>query len=460
MDVDSDGITVSTSIDSPSEVVTIPFSGAIGFKSNNPNNLPTSDELISPTLRAFLQSETKTQLGQVSPQFLETVSIQKKGSSQKIVNNNDTTVTIGKEGSNTMILTISAAIVAVASTMAALGLIFAQKKKLENEELLGNDGAASPSKSENDGIRRMRSPFGLTSTPVDGMRKYFHRLDDESISSKSHSKGYLDPSVSFVNSSFSRDEEESSLEAPSMSGLSSIYDKSTLGGESLISMDPDGVSCADMSALDEVRLGNVLDLEGSLADEGSLATRSEGGTKKSMGFAKVWYGRKMKKTGGEYSTVNTNADVDVESQSTSGVVAGYENAEIVQEIPSPAPSPMSTPTFPIQQAQDTVSQACPTDEEQSITESEVERNYADESSLLGNQSERGSFYTNKDETTPVFSMLGDRSVNSMESDSVDFNDMYKLETTSSYDEDSSSMGGSESMGLSTMSSMGGSKMED
>ena len=132
----------------------------------------------------------------------------------------------------------------------------------------------------------------------------------------------------------------------------------------------------------------------------------------------------------------------------------------VQEILSPAPSPISTPTFPTQQAHDPVSQACPTDEEQSITESEAERNYADDNSLLGNQSERGSFYTNKDETTPVFSMLGDRSVNSMESDSVDFNDMYKLETTSSYDEDSSSMGGSESMGFSTMSSMGGSKMED
>lgn len=67
---------------------------------------------------------------------------------------------------------------------------------------------------------------------------------------------------------------------------------------------------------------------------------------------------------------------------------------------------------------------------------------ADDNSLLGNQSDKGSFYDQNDETSPFFSMLGERSVNSMESDSVDFNDMYAAET-SSFDE--SSMGGSSRM---------------
>jgi len=180
----------------------------------------------------------------------------------------------------------------------------------------------------------------------------------------------------------------------------------------------DGESYANMSALDEVRLGRVLDLEGSFVDEHSLATASDSGSKleRKSTFAKLWYGRKKKKT----------------------ITSPEKSSEKSMLAPASPKSASSKPSLgnPSPAASDAES------ESESETQSVLERKDADDNSLLGNQSDKGSFYDQNDETSPFFSMLGERSVNSMESDSVDFNDMYAAET-SSFDE--SSMGGSSRM---------------
>jgi len=417
----SDFYDLDLSVDDPVErdesdktTVIFPFKVGCVFTSDNPATIPSESELTSATVRALVGEEARALFDDASDEKFSSIAIKKVGSSQ-IVSSNTPGITTEEEAASktTISLTITAAVVAVFSTLTALGLIFAQRRKMEEEI------AASPSKPANEEtspkvIRKIRSPFALTATPADGTRKYFCRLDDESISSRSQNNAYLNPNVSIVNSSFSRDE-ESSLEAPSMAGLSSVCGGSK-AGESMQSLD--GESYANMSALDEVRLGNVLDLEGSLVDDHSLATVSDSGSKleRKSAFAKLWYGRRKQKASPNSSPQN------------------FSETSML--------SPPSAKSSPIKPSLGNPSPDSADAQSDSETESVLEKKDADDNSLLGNQSDKGTYYGQKDESSPFFSMLGDRSVNSMESDSIDFNDMYAAEN-SSFDE--SSIGGSSRM---------------
>lgn len=411
-------------------LVTYPFGGGCVFTSDDPTGIPDESTLAEATMRAFLEEGVTKLLKDASDDSFSSLSVKKVGSTQ-VISNQDTDVIndTGSRPDGTITLTIVASIVAVVSTLTALGLIFYQRRN--SEELVATNPSYSPAKEQQSpkGLRKIMSPFPLSGTPADGTRKYFSRLDDGSISSKSQNNGYLNPNISIVNSSFSKDE-ESSLEAPSMAGLSSICDLSK-AGDSLKSLDGENVTCdlskaggddslksldgdsyANMSALDEVRLGKVLDLEGSLTDENSLATVSDSGSKleRKHRFAKLWNGHK-----------NKNKIPLMEGSSSDG-------AECAKLAPPANDSPTKKSRTPMKNLSSEV--------EQQETESGVEtNNIVDDDSLLGNQNGKGLFYNQNDESNPLFSVLGDRSVNSMESESIDFNDMYAVES-SSFDESS------------------------
>jgi len=399
-------------IEADQTTVTFPFEVACVFASENPATIPSESALTSATVLALVGADARQAFDDASSDTFSSISIRRVGSSEATFIESGTVKTTAPKSSTNMVPTVIASVIAVFSTLTALGLIFAQRRKMEEEI------AASPSKPANEvatpkGLRKIRSPFALTATPADGTRKYFCRLDDESVSSRSQNNGYLNADVSIVNSSFSRDE-ESSLEAPSMAGLSSICEGSK-AGDSMRSLD--GESYANMSALDEVRLGRVLDLEGSLVDEHSLTTVSDSGSKleRKSTFAKLWSGRRKQKA---------NA-IPSPGESDETVTLSPKIASSAQSLVSPSPY--------IADAES---------ESESETESVLQRKDADDNSLLGNQSDKGSYYDQNEETSPFFSMLGERSDNSMESESVDFNEMYAAET-SSFEE--SSTGGSSKM---------------
>lgn len=328
---------------------------------------------------------------------------------------------------NGALLTAVASAIAVISTLTALGLIVAQRRKFASEEDNPNTPTKAADENSPKALRKIRSPFTMSS-PVDGTRKYFNRLDDESVSLKGQSTGYLNPEISVVNSSFSRDE-ESSLEAPSMAGLSSICELSK-NEESMKSLD--GMeSCANMSALDEVRLGRVLNLDESTVGENSCTADSESGSKieRKTTFARLWYGSKKKK-----------------NQSSPGSARGNRLA------PPKNDSPTKKPRSPVSNNDAEV--------EDSDVDSLIAKKDSDDNSLLGNQSDKGSYYNQNDESRNLFySMLGDRSVNSLQSDSVDFNEMYKIDA-SSHDEYSSMGGASSMMSSSVIATVAGEDEDD
>lgn len=415
------------------------FSGLCRFTTANP---PSQSDLSNAVMRAFLGDGVGILFNGATNNKFKSFALQNTGTTQRITGNTNVEVntevtTTGPAG--TLTLTLVASAIAILSTMTALGLIIAQRRKMAGEE----ENANSPTKAADDrsptALSKIRSPFAMTS-PVDGTRKYFNKLDDESVSLKSPQNNFLDPNISVVNSSFSRDE-ESSLEAPSMTGLNSICGYSKAGdslrsaGDSLRSLDGlesanlDGAeSCADMSALDEVRLGRVLNLDESTVGENSRTTLSENGSKteRKSTFAKLWYGSKRKKEKSSPAAVQNNGASKL--------------------APPPKDSPTKKPHSPLTKPEAEDSE---TDEKSVLSKKE-----GDENSLLGNQSDKGSYYDQNDESRNLFySMLGERSVNSMESDSVDFNEMYGADS-SSYDE-YSSMGASSKMSSSVVACVAG-----
>lgn len=403
-------------------VVTYPFSGGCVFTSDDPTGIPDENTLTDATMRAFLGEGVTQLLKSASDDSFSSLSVKKVGSTQ-VVSNKDTDITNERASkpTGTITLTIVASVVAVVSTLTALGLIFAQRRNSE-QELTTNPSSNTKDHQSPKGIRKIMSPFPLASTPADGTRRYFSRLDDGSISSKSQTNGYLNPNISIVNSSFSKDE-ESSLEAPSMAGLSSICDFSKAGGESLKSLD--GESYANMSALDEVRLGKVLDLEGSLTDENSHTTagNNESKLERNYTFAKLWKGHSNKQKASLLESSSSSTEVN----------------ECTKLAPPANDSPTKKARSPVKEApSETEPEPVPEPESASVPE----ESNMDEDSLVGNESDKESFCKLNDESNPLLSMLGDRSVNSMESESVDFNDMYAVES-SSFDE--SSMGESSKM---------------
>lgn len=403
---------------------TIKFSGFCSVSSTE--YPPSSQNLRSFTIDAF-----KT----VGPLLQETIegkpSISyalQSGDMRTSSNYQVNTVNASTAIVNGALLTAVASAIAVISTLTALGLIIAQRRKLASEEDNPNTPTKAADENSPKALRKIRSPFSMSS-PVDGTRKYFNRLDDESVSLKGQSTGYLNPEISVVNSSFSRDE-ESSLEAPSMAGLSSICELSK-NEESMKSLD--GMeSCANMSALDEVRLGRVLNLDESTVGENSCTADSESGSKieRKTTFARLWYGSKKKK----------------KNQSSPGSARGNRLA------PPKNDSPTKKPRSPVSNND--------AEGDDSDVDSLIAKKDSDDNSLLGNQSDKGSYYNQNDESRNLFySMLGDRSVNSLESDSVDFNEMYKIDA-SSHDEYSSMGGASSMMSSSVIATVAGEDEDD
>lgn len=389
--------------------VTFPFHGNLFFTSTE--SIPGNEKMKKEIMMAFMKDGVGVALNDASKYSFTDASVKTVGSSRHAIGiaSPQTDVLTDTTIQGTGMLTIAASTVAFFSTLTALGFIYIHRRRMaEATQQQNSPTNAANEESSPMGIRKIRSPFQMTSTPVDGTRKYFCRLDDESVaSSKVQSNGYLHPNFSMANSSLSKDE-ESSLEAPSMTGLSSIGGSSK-NGESMKSLD--GESLANMSALDEVRLGRVLNLEDSFTDENSLATVGTSGSKiaRKFAFAKIWYGNKKQKS-------PTSAPA---------------KSEDTNMLPPPTrDSPMKN-------------QRSPSKPHGNEDEVAVEKKESDDNSLLGNQSDKGGYYGQKDESNLFYTnMLGDRSVNSLESDSIDFNEMYGADS-SSYDD--SSMGASSRM---------------
>jgi hypothetical protein len=268
-----------------------PIEGAAIFTTDSPGEIPSESDMFDTIVSALTSAD------------LESIAGSKPASIRIIGTNQNAEPTIildgvKKNGGGTVTITVVACVVAVLSTLTALGLILSNRRK-NNEEMEtlspSNGNGKEEITTKTPAGLRLRSPFPITSIGA-GTGKYFLKLDDESLASKSQTtdggKYILHPDISCVDSSFSRDE-ESSLEAPSLTGLSSICDYSKIGTVSIDGQSKED-SLTNMSALDEVRLGKVLDLDGSVLDGSSqdnTAERNEIRKKKSA-FAKLWYGSK------------------------------------------------------------------------------------------------------------------------------------------------------------------------
>lgn len=413
------------------------FGGMCKFTTDNAYNIPSENTLKDTIINAFLGNMNRVGIlfkGATMNTYkyfsLQHLAQSGESPNTQVISGNEkgeviTEVDAENPARGSLTLTIAASGIAILSTLTALGLIMAQRRKMAGE----SENENSPTKAAEDrspkGLGKIRSPFAMTS-PVDGTRKYFNKLDDESVSLNRPKNSYLNPNISVVNSSFSRDE-ESSLEAPSMTGLSSICGVSK-AENSLVSLDGmesamDGESCADMSALDEVRLGRVLNLDESTVGENSRTTLSENGSKSARKntFAKLWYGnRKRKEKSSPLASENLGSSV---------------------LAPPPKDSPTKKRHSPLR-ASPLASSRHSDDDPETDESVALSKNEGDENSLLGNQSDKGSYYDHN-ESRNLFSMLGNRSDMS-ESDDIDFNDMYGVDA-SSYD-DYSSMGASSKLG--------------
>lgn len=272
-------------------------------------------------------------------------------------------------GTGPLVVTIVSSLVAIISTLTALGLIY---KQTQNRGLeIANDSPQKQTGNEEtiSKARKFRSPF-LNVTPPEGTRKYFSKLDDESVNSKAHVKAFnIEPSV--MDSSFEESSYNGSLLAPSLAS-------SKFAGQSL-----DVESLAGMSALDNVRLDSVLQLE-DVQDNASV-TSSDTGI-----FRKIWYGKRKPLTGGSIRKLTPPKKDTPTKQSPSKS--------------SPGKAKQKTPK-----------KDKPSDEK----EEDI-----DDTSLLGDQSNKSEYYGQNEDSNLCYNMLGEQSVVSESSEDIDFNHLY------------------------------------
>jgi hypothetical protein len=175
-------------------------------------------------------------------------------------------------------------------------------------------------------------------------------------------------------------------------------------------------SLTNMSALDEVRLGKVLDLEGSVLDEKSqdnTAERNELRKKKST-FAKLWYGSKKSQKEREVMESDLSCasdsiapqvcDVSIDDSATSAV------ANTSQEINKLASSVNDSPAQKafIEESSKDVAKTLDFDDDDNSTISE------NKSSVGGSSDAKVA-----DEASNLY-LLGSRSDSSVDADSMDF----------------------------------------
>lgn len=393
-----------------------PIRGEAIFTTDSPGEIPSDDDMFDTIVSALTSADLASIAGS-KPASIRIVGTNQNAEPTIIVDGEK------KNGSGTVTITVVACVVAVMSTLTALGLILSNRRK-NNEEMETLSPSNGHGKEEiapkTPGGLRLRSPFPITSIGA-GTGKYFLKLDDESLASKSQTtdggKYILHPDISCVDSSFSRDE-ESSLEAPSLAGLSSICDYSKVGTMSIDGQSKED-SLTNMSALDEVRLGKVLDLEGSVLDEKSqdnTAERNELRKKKST-FAKLWYGSKKSQKEREvmesdFSCASDSiapqvCDVSIDDSAASAVVA-KTSQEISEFVSSVNDSPAKK-AF-IEDSSNNVAKTLDFDDDDD-----------DNSTISENKSSVGGLSDAKvaDEASNLY-LLGSRSDSSVDADSMDF----------------------------------------
>lgn len=411
---------VNLSVGDPTLVITkeevteasFPIQGAAIFTTDSPGEIPSDDDMFDTIVAALTSADLESIAGS------KPASIRIIGSNQ---NAEPTIIVDGgkKNGSGTVTITVVACVIAVMSTLTALGLILSNRRK-NNEEMEtlspSNGNAKEESAPKAPSGLRLRSPFPITSIGA-GTGKYFLKLDDESLASKSQTtdggKYILHPDISCVDSSFSRDE-ESSLEAPSLTGLSSICDYSKVGTVSVDGQSKED-SLTNMSALDEVRLGKVLDLDGSVLGENSqdnTAERNELRKKKSA-FAKLWYGSKKAQKNQEVmesdlscasdSLAPEGCDVSIDASAASAIANASQEINKLATLENDSPVKASV----IEESSNNVAKTLVFDDDNSTISED--KSSVDETSETKLADEAENLY-----------LLGSRSDSSVDADSMDF----------------------------------------
>jgi len=158
---------------------------------------------------------------------------------------------------------IAAVSVAVLSIIAAITIIIARR-----ERIFGERYPMTPNKNSTT-TRSPASDFAPVNSSA--IRLSFLKLEDDS---------------SLEKSSIADSGSDSSSDVRNMVGVSSLgYDKSSTCGDASIYSECQ--SYGNMSALDDIRLGSVLQIDGSVADDNSFIER-----KKS--FAQIWGSNRMR----------------------------------------------------------------------------------------------------------------------------------------------------------------------
>lgn len=350
--------------------------------------IPSEQKLQQQTLQAFsnYQGDVSTNISEATDASFKSWVISKVNENEIDASKSGSVTTVTSGNNSTMTITMTASIVAIISTLTAFGLIYYQtsQARMKNDELVE---IPTPDKQPGSQemvmtARKIRSPF-LTVTPGDGTRKYFSKLDDESVTSSRQQIGKdLNPNQSLVDSSFEESSYAGSLQAPSIAG-------SKLGGQSV-----DQESLAGMSALDNVRLNKVLQLDDDDVDSDKSVATNDTGV-----FRRIWYGNKQKfKKEGSIKKLSPSS----------------------KDTPTKSSPKKASPTKSVKSSPKTAKSKSP-----SFDENEPLKEDVDDASLLGDQSNKGEYYGLNEDCNLFYNMLGDRSdVVSESSDDINFNDMY------------------------------------
>ena len=344
------------------------FSGSVVLKTNgllDVASIPSESELELKTLQAFssYNGDITDGINDATHDSFRSWVISKVGSNSFDQGNGSDeveTVVEVSTGNGAMTITVAASIVAILSTLTAFGLIYNQTRARKSEITMPTPRNKLQQEEHISKNRKFRSPF-LNVTPPDGRRKYFSKLDDESVNSKNYGQP-LNPEQSMVDSSFDESYAES-LQAPSMSA-------SKLGGQSM-----DLESLAGMSALDNVRLNSVLQIDEDGQDAKSIASNDTGS------FRKIWYGRKHKIT---------------------------KERSIKKLSPPSKDSPAKfSPLI--------------TSELKGTPDSKESK---DHTNLLDDQSNKGEYYGESEDSVLFYNILSRRSTVSDSSEDINFNELY------------------------------------
>ena len=387
--------------------------GSMVFDTVDVTNIPDDESILEKMLIA-LTSADETKLGgnivDISASSYSDVKIE-----QNLNDSFSSSITSETNNNN---ITYAAICVAFASTVAAIGLIFQQRRKMNGEESDEDDiEAVSPSKVNPLALRHL-SPFSLSPSNTPGTRKYFCKLNDDDQNDDSN-KNCL-PSYVTNNPLY----DDSSLEAPSMAsmmtGLNSTTERSRMGEST------DGESLTNMSAMDEVRLNAVLQIEdGSVLADNSLSNVGGQSRARKKAFSRLWRGSPLKSKGSSKCIQGSKLKSPPPPKKASPM-SSKRKLTTTDSIVTPSDSPKTIyKTVPI------TSELYPGEEKFMNGEESVGSNSNADLSLLGDQSNKDEYYGQEDSNL-YYNMLGERSEeDSFETDSLDINEMFGLGSTSS-----------------------------